>query len=704
LGSDTTFNKFALYTSVAASGGTVAWEYYNGSTWVTLPMLNVDDFLTAAGAHSFQFNIPTNWATVAVNSVTKYYIRLNTSVARTTGATISQGLRDGAACGYDAITATADVGVNPYHSVSRVTQTAHPFDLVGNERLYSGGIDLSSGYLVGTFMFTSPRDLVDAAFVARLSMVTHVIDTSGNFRSWIIGAKDGATTFSDRRCLFAIQLDETEGSYFASQGSFSAAAVGTIGQFMCSPYGAQSINYSMLMRTNNIVLAGGTSGLPLNFEQIVDAVTKGCSLFPFFYSVGSAVMIWSPVQFGGGDAIHANINLKTFQFPAHYSLSNKILDYHVDANQTGVEFYGKSGDTIKFTNCVFTSDSPYYWRINASASSGATWSFAGTNIAGGTVTLANVMTFSEMGFVGCPVITVSGCTLDNCSITDVPSGNDTLTTNASTNIDNCSINVVGVSSGNRWCSVADPSIFSYCTFTGSASTGHAIRITTPGTYSIYGLVFNSFGSDETNSAAIFNDSGGAVTLTVYGGGSTPTVRNGTGASTTVIAGLVDVTVIVKDISGANIQDARVLVLAAAGGPMPYDATVTITNSGTTATVSHTTHGMATNDKVQIKGASLSANNGVFSITKIDSNSYSYTMGSSPGSNPTGTIKATYAALFGLTDVNGTITTSRVFSSNQPISGRSRKSTTGSLYKTSAIIGTINSATGFSSTVLMISDE
>ena len=98
------------------------------------------------------------------------------------------------------------------------------------------------------------------------------------------------------------------------------------------------------------------------------------------------------------------------------------------------------------------------------------------------------------------------------------------------------------------------------------------------------------------------------------------------------------------------------------------------------------------------------NNGVFTITKINNDSYSYTMGSAPGSNPTGTIKATFAVLYGLTDVNGQITMSRVFASDQPISGRVRKSSAAPYYKTTDFSGVVDSAAGFSATLQLISDE
>lgn len=239
----------------------------------------------------------------------------------------------------------------------------------------------------------------------------------------------------------------------------------------------------------------------------------------------------------------------------------------------------------------------------------------------------------------------------------------------------------------------------------SAGTGHAIEITATGTYSFDNITFSGYaGSDgSTGNECVYNNSGGAVTINVSGG-TTPTIRNGAGASTTVNAGSVSVNITVTTTSGTPIQSARVLATAGASGPFPYDVTVTITNSGTTATVTHTAHGLATNDKVQISGASHYQNNGVFSITVTGVNSYTYTMPSAPGSNPTGTIKATFAIISGLTDVNGQITMSRVFPSDQPLSGKVRKSTSAPYYKTTTFSGSVDSATGFSAILQMILDE
>lgn len=66
----------------------------------------------------------------------------------------------------------------------------------------------------------------------------------------------------------------------------------------------------------------------------------------------------------------------------------------------------------------------------------------------------------------------------------------------------------------------------------SPGTGHAIYITATGTYDFTNFTYSGYGADGTTDAVVYNNSGGAVTINVSGGDS-PTVRNGTGASTTV---------------------------------------------------------------------------------------------------------------------------------------------------------------------------
>jgi hypothetical protein len=234
---------------------------------------------------------------------------------------------------------------------------------------------------------------------------------------------------------------------------------------------------------------------------------------------------------------------------------------------------------------------------------------------------------------------------------------------------------------------------------------HAIEFGTlsPLTMSLNGNTFTGFGADNTFASALyFARTSGTITLSVDG--ATPTYKSA-GATVNIVGPSISVTVTCRTQLGGNIQNARVLVKASDGtGPFPFEETVTIVNSGTTATVTHTGHGMASNDKVLIDGASHWQNNGVFQITVTGVNTYTYTLPSAPGSSPTGTIKSTYVALEGLTDVNGEITMSRNFPTDQPVDGWARKSSAAPYYKSSPIGGTIETAADFAATVVMISDE
>ena len=248
------------------------------------------------------------------------------------------------------------------------------------------------------------------------------------------------------------------------------------------------------------------------------------------------------------------------------------------------------------------------------------------------------------------------------------------------------------------------------TMSQGVNSHHAIEFgsTSPSSITIRGLdVGSDFAStnSQTNSTFYISDSnaGNSYTINCVGCSGNMTYKSA-GASVTIVSDPVTVKVTVTDASGTLIDNARVFLRASSGtGPFPYLDSVTIVNSGTTATVSHTSHGMATNDKVEIRGASLAVNNGVQSITKINDNSYSYTLTSAPGSSPTGTITSTFVALFGLT-VSGVISTSRVYPTDQPVIGWARKGSSAPYYKTGPLSGSVDSADGYNNTAVLILDE
>jgi len=251
----------------------------------------------------------------------------------------------------------------------------------------------------------------------------------------------------------------------------------------------------------------------------------------------------------------------------------------------------------------------------------------------------------------------------------------------------------------------NPSLVSGCTFV-SDGTGHAIEITASGSYTFDNNEFSGYaGSDgSTGNEAIYNNSGGAVTLNVSGGIGVYSVRNSAGSTTTIIQGAVTLTVTVLDSANTPVENARVLVRAVAGGLLPANASVSITRSGSTATVTHTAHGLSTGDKVLILGAAQIEYNNVHSITVTDPNTYTYTVSGSPATPATGTPTSTFIAISGLTNVSGQISATRVYADDQPISGRVRKSTGSPLYKARVFPGTVLSDSGLVVTVPLELDE
>lgn len=110
-------------------------------------------------------------------------------------------------------------------------------------------------------------------------------------------------------------------------------------------------------------------------------------------------------------------------------------------------------------------------------------------------------------------------------------------------IGTCTFNHTNVPNNVGMLTTSDPSNITNTTFN-SDGTGHAIQILSSGTYNLVGVNFNdNYGgtpgsnlveNSGANNAAIWNSSGGLVTLNVSGGGDQPSIRNSGTGSTTIV--------------------------------------------------------------------------------------------------------------------------------------------------------------------------
>lgn len=373
-----------------------------------------------------------------------------------------------------------------------------------------------------------------------------------------------------------------------------------------------------------------------------------------------------------------------------------------------------SGSVVSGGCTITTPNANRIWTLTSSNANAITNLYACTLNNMKSAALNSASTMNGCTVTNSGTITPSGATVKNCQFQalataapisatyqiDVATTAPVLTGNTYTN---CATAI-------RWNVATDTNgKLDNSTFT-SGGTGHAIELgaNCPSNITLTSVTFSGYAGSNgsTGNEAIYNNSGKAITINITGG-TTPSIQNGTGASTTVLSNTVAVSVHVQDSSSAAaISGARVwaAVTSSAGGK-PYQASVTITNSSTTATVTHTAHGLSTGDNVWIQGASLAANNGSFSITVTGTNTYTYTMGSAPGSNPTGTITSTFVVVSGTTDASGNITgSSYSYAADQPISGHVRDSSGAPYYQSANLVGTISHTSGLSTTVQLVLDQ
>lgn len=303
--------------------------------------------------------------------------------------------------------------------------------------------------------------------------------------------------------------------------------------------------------------------------------------------------------------------------------------------------------------------------------------------------LANT-TASRCTFLGCGQITAAGATMTNSTVSGYTGAANTsaVVWNVNTDTDGKLDNMV---------------------FEKGTNAHHAIELGTssPTTVTVRGITFTGFNAanGQNDSSIHVKRTTGTVTINVVGCAGNVTYKT-EGATVSLSVNPVTLAIHAQDAkTSANVVGARVFVkVTSSAGGKPYQASVTITHAGATATVAHTGHGMASNDYVEIAGADQDPYNGAFQITKINDNSYSYTMTSDPGVDASGTITATFVVIDKDTDASGNATASYSWLADQPVTGRVRKMASTPYYQEGPISGTIKSASGWSTTVSLAKDE
>lgn len=423
------------------------------------------------------------------------------------------------------VAAGTDYGINSFHSVGRLTNTsgtqnysgAALVPAVGNRPNVTG-----KNVMVHTGPST-PGQIQRLNDAANRGMMFGMRSSAGNYKTWKV---HGAGTPWGAARDVPLIIHPNALDPVANVGTLAPAAIDAFGFWVAGSGVTTTVwDFYMLWVLDTVTVAGGNAARPVGIPGIVSAAALGHERFNVIQQGASQALILGPVQIGDGgtNPVYLDLDSTAIEFPEQRNPAKLAFNYNSVDNVCGLAYHGGSSDTIKHRNSVISSPSKYHWRIRSGAA--GTYDFTGLAIIGaGDVQLRDItapaqFTYSEMTFNKCGQIVQNSAYLDNCVITSSVATSAILSTT--------------------------PNRISNCSFVRGA-TGHAIEITTPGTYTFTGNTFSGYGAAGSTDAAIYNNSGGAVTLNVVGGGTTPTVRNEAGASTTVnsnvsvtMTGLVD---------------------------------------------------------------------------------------------------------------------------------------------------------------------
>lgn len=514
IGSSTPFGSLIVDRAgcTAGAAGVLAIEYWNGTTWDTVKKrLDLTSNLTATVGDNqvIQWRIMPNWTTNTVNSQSAYWVRLRITTVYSTNPTVSRIRIAEAGLVYDAYGAVGDTGVSPFwssHAVSPANTLIGCHTGMIRDLGTTLDLNVAENYLIGTYSFTAPREYYDTgAADLGYGIRFPLLDSSNNYRSWVVGGFAYPGCSGDKRSIFAVQPSQTTDTSHSVSGTAPnfdntrkwVVSVGSYADEVVSHY------WSYLAFANKAIIYGGSSAGPANWSDVQRAING--TLFPYL----NGGKLYIPVKFGGSKPCHVDVNLATMDFVtvAGSALGGTI---HVDPGVLGVIIDASDGDTIKLRNSTITSESLIRFEVDAGSSASATYDFSGLTVVNAAVTLRAVGAFEGTTFINCPTFTQNGATLSDCSFTGTKVSCATLD---------------------------DMALISNSAFT-SGGSGHAIEVGgTADTISLVNVSFNGYASSSgsTGNEAIYvNIASGTVTINISGG-DTPSIRTA-GATVNVVSG------------------------------------------------------------------------------------------------------------------------------------------------------------------------
>lgn len=549
----------------------------------------------------------------------------------------------------------------------------------GNNDIYldTGSWNLSGKHIRFWFMTTALKELVSASSGG----IQIYLGDGSNTGYYIVGGSD---TYPGGWYPIVLDCDRTPDS--GSQPTLTAITLIGI-RFVHTGTAKNSQNtwIDHVYVGDGIISYGDLSGSPYDFDDILAIDQNTTYGWGLLRKIGGIFFTNGLLEFGdsaGSNSCDFNAQTETLVFE-----NRKAVTYdNIDSGLMGINVVDNGTGTTEFvlgTKAGTAGVSGCNIRVQ-STSQTSKFYIDGDN--------ANVDHFQ---LYGCSVLDASTINLP-ANATDVEVLNCNFESCGDIYVSTCMTKYCNIISANDAGVVISSTSHNF-SYNSIINCGHGIDFPVANTFGLSNCTFISCTYDIEFSAAsgdlvINATDSNPGTYEITGGGSSVTIN---------VSADVDIEVV--DELDNPIVGARVFIEADSGGNYPSYASVSITASGTTATVSHTSHGLISGQYVCIRGAENSQYyNGVFQITYVSDNSYTYTMSGSPPSPATGTITSTFVLMNELTVSGGLATESVKYKGDQPIQGKVRYSSD-PYYKEGLISGDFV-GDGFTAKIMLVEDD
>lgn len=553
------FIEGIAHSIVAADGFVesmgVGW-FFKKTAGVTSSTISCSNVISGVGVvATIQIAPPSSGATIIpayisnetslyldpINGVTAY----NTNTALAATADTNFGTTLGGITAADATVAEAvDTGINSFHSTGQLTTVANATSIHGAELVFATA---NRPNLTGVNLLLHCQ----TSTAGQLQRLTSIKSNKGvwfgmrsgaatNYKIWQVLGYD---SLNSANRFIPIIINEQATNTKASAGTLAPSSILSTGVWVGgTAQGTVSMQFASLWAMGTTTICGGNQSGPVDIKSIVLTAADYHERKSVILQGSNQMLVLQELQFGNGgtDPIYLDLNSTAIEFPSQYNINTKLVSYNSVDNKIGLFYNAGSTDTIIHNNSIISSPNKYYWGFHPSSSLTANYNFSGLQVIGaGNVYLNRNVPIDGINISNYGLVYAQNCNLSNSTFDLVPSTNDSIEINTTSSFNACTFNCSTLNTGSYLLSTSSPSIFQNCQFNGSNSS-HAIRITSAGTYSFNGNQFSNFNINNTSGSAIFNDSGGTVTLNISNG-STPTYRNSTG-STTIINNTIEIVI------------------------------------------------------------------------------------------------------------------------------------------------------------------